>query len=204
MHGFDNWKAAYETSCLGFHHLYIDDTLPRSFDPQDPDPDADSEDEDVPHDHEDEDFVADWMQEAGRHPNEAVESAINNLGLRDMDLEHDWFENSPSQLVINAASTWLEDQVKESPDDDVQIVPDADYAHLKGEQKLVFLQVMAYFKKLKILNEDDEPLPLRINVDGKAGTGKSFLIWEISHTLRDLYVVLKVWSIGPKKRPKSD
>jgi len=46
---------------------------------------------------------------------------------------------------------------------------------------------MAYFKKLKNLNGDDEPLPLRINVDGTAGTGKSFLIWAISHALRDLY-----------------
>jgi len=29
--------------------------------------------------------------------------------------------------------------------------------------------------------------PLRINVYGTAGTGKSFLIWASSHALRDLY-----------------
>ncbi len=44
-------------------------------------------------------------------------------------------------------------------------------ADLKGEQQLVFLQVMAHFKKIKESNGVDTP-PLHINVDGTAGTGK--------------------------------
>lgn len=51
---------------------------------------------------------------------------------------------------------------------------------------MVFLQVMAYFKKLK-LSDGQKPLTLRINVDGTAGTGKSFLIWAISHALCALF-----------------
>ena len=47
---------------------------------------------------------------------------------------------------------------------------------------------MAYFKKLK---ENDHgflmPPPCCINVDGTAGTGKSFLIWAISTTLREMF-----------------
>ena len=45
---------------------------------------------------------------------------------------------------------------------------------------------MAYFKKLK---ENPEAIdqPLRINIDGMAGTGKSFLIWAITKAMRELY-----------------
>ena len=45
---------------------------------------------------------------------------------------------------------------------------------------------MAYCKKLKSV-DDDQPAPLQINVDGTAGTGKSFLIWAITTTPRELF-----------------
>src|SRR6202790_2057969 len=45
---------------------------------------------------------------------------------------------------------------------------------------------MAYFKKLKA-GEHDQPETLRLNVDGTAGTGKSFLIWAITTALRELF-----------------
>lgn len=108
------------------------------------------------------------------------------MGGRDIDLAYDWIENSPAQAQIDAAARWLSDQIKESPNDDVQTLPDVDYRSLKGQQRDVFLQVMAYFKKLKA-NDDDKPPPIRINVDGTAGTGKSFLIWAITTSLRDLF-----------------
>ena len=41
---------------------------------------------------------------------------------------------------------------------------------------------MAYFKKLKS-GDQDLPETLRINVDGTAGTGKTFLIWTITKAL---------------------
>ena len=57
---------------------------------------------------------------------------------------------------------------------------------LKGEQRNVFLQVMAYLKKLKT-GENDQPETLWLNVGGTAGTGKSFLIWAITTALRELF-----------------
>jgi hypothetical protein len=88
------------------------------------------------------------MREAARHPGQAVESNLDNLGLCDMD-QYDWVGQSPNAETISAACQWLKDQVKESPHDDVQILPEADYRKLKGEQRKVFLQVMAYFKKIR-------------------------------------------------------
>jgi len=44
-----------------------------------------------------------------------VESVVDNLGLRDMDVEYDWHENSPNPKVLKSARSWLIDQVKESP-----------------------------------------------------------------------------------------
>ena len=58
---------------------------------------------------------------------------------------------------------------------------------LKGQQRVVFLQVMAYFHKLKQNDGGPEPPPFRINIDGTAGTGKSFLIWAITSALRKLF-----------------
>ena len=45
---------------------------------------------------------------------------------------------------------------------------------------------MAYFKKLKT-GDPNQPEPLQLNVDGTAGTGKSFLIWAITKALRELF-----------------
>jgi hypothetical protein len=64
-------------------------------------------------------------------------------------------------------------------------LPEVDYHKLKGKQREVFLQVMAYFKK-KLSGDPDRPEPLCLNVDGTAGTGKSFLMWTITTTLREL------------------
>ncbi|KAG6824709.1 hypothetical protein H0H93_001629, partial [Arthromyces matolae] len=134
-----------------------------------------------------EDYRAEWMQEAARLPHQAVESSLPNLGLRDMDIEYDWHHNAPSADIIHEASRWLAGQVKESPNDDVQVLPEVDYANLKAEQRDVFLQVMAYFKKMNVDDGTLKPPPLRINVDGTAGTGKSFLIWAITTALRQMF-----------------
>jgi hypothetical protein len=183
-----DWKAAYQTDCLDVHHVHPKDSLPTTCD-DNGDDNVESDTESIQGENEDEDnnYRAEWMQEAARHPNQRVESDLGNLGKRDIDLEYDWLANSPDQGQITLASKWLADQIKESPNDDVQVLPNnVDYQLLKGEQRKVFLQVMAYFKKLKS-GGVNKPPPLRINVDGTAGTGKSFLIWAITIALRDLY-----------------
>lgn len=185
LEGFATWTAAFHTKCLGHHHIHQDDTLPHLQEAT-PLEDDESDTESLQED-DDPIYQPEWMQEAGRCPEQAVESNLGNLGSRDMDLEYDWLANSPNQEIITAASQWLSNQVKESPNDDVQVLPEAHYSQLKGEQRLVFLQVMAYFKKLQANDGSPKPPPLHINVDGTAGTGKSFLIWAISNALRVLY-----------------
>ena len=37
------------------------------------------------------------------------------------------------------------------------------------------------------MGNQNQPEPLRLNVDGTAGTGKSFLIWAITTALRELF-----------------
>ena len=133
-----------------------------------------------------EQWRAEWMHEAGRYPNQPVEMDFNNLGGRDFDLQYDWIGNSPDQNLVTMASKWLTDKIKGSPNDAVQTLPEVDYQKLKGEQRNVFLQVMAYFKKMNT-GDQDQPDPLRLNVDGTAGTGKSFLIWTITTALRELF-----------------
>jgi hypothetical protein len=103
-----------------------------------------------------------------------------------LDLAYDWNGNSANQSDINAASQWLMDRIKESPNDIAQDLPELDYRLLKGRQREVFLQVMAYFKKLKA-GGADAPSLLRLNVDGTAGTGKSFLIWTITAALKEIF-----------------
>jgi len=91
-----------------------------------------------------------------------------------LDLQYNWIENSPDQNLVTTATQWLAEKTKESPNDGIQELPNVDYHELKGEQRNVFLQVMAYFKKLKT-GDPNQPEPLQLNVDGTAGTGKSVL-----------------------------
>jgi hypothetical protein len=137
-------------------------------------------------DEEEEEWRAEWMHEAGRRPNQPVEMDFRNLGARDLDLQYDWIGKSPDQNLVTTAAKWLTEKIKESPNDDVQTLPEVDYQKLKGEQRNVFLQVMAYFKKIKA-GDENQPEPLRLNVDGTAGTGKLFLIWTITAALRELF-----------------
>ena len=101
-------------------------------------------------------------------------------------MQYDWIEKSPDQTLVSTAANWLAEKTKESPNDGIQELPEVDYRELKGEQRNVFLQVMAYLKKLKT-GEIDQPETLRLNVDGTAGTGKTFLIWAITTALRELF-----------------
>jgi ATP-dependent DNA helicase PIF1 len=182
-----DWTGTYQIKCLDLGHEHGNDTLPTLNEVEIQDDESDSES--VYGDEENDDrYVADWMREAGRQPNQSIQLNMDDLGKRDMDLEYDWLANIPSQDIITQASKWLGDKTKESSNDDMQSLPPVDWRQLKDEQRKVFLQVMAYFKKLHMSNDiNPSSPPLQINVDGTAGTGKSFLIWAISSALRELY-----------------
>jgi hypothetical protein len=131
-----------------------------------------------------ENYHADWMREAACLPDQAVESNLPNWGLCDMDLKYDWHEGAPSAEVIQEASRWLAGQVKESPNDDVQILPEVDYASLKAEQRDVFLQVMAYFKKLKGNDGFLKPPPFHINSSSQSRQFNSDSGWQFNGNSR--------------------
>ena len=111
---------------------------------------------------------------------------LTDLGSRSID-HFDWVGNSPGHQACHDASRWLSDQIKQSPNDDAQELPsNVDWRTLKGHQRKVFLQVIAYMKFIKD-NPGRRPAPLCINVDGTAGTGKSWLIWSITKAVWELF-----------------
>ncbi|KAG6877597.1 hypothetical protein C0992_009615 [Termitomyces sp. T32_za158] len=128
LNGCPTWKEAYQRYCLDLHHVH-NDTLPTLNENDASDDESDSESLIVD---EEEDYRADWMREAARLPDQAVENNLLNLGLRDMDIDYDWHENASAAGIIQEASRWLSSQVKESLNDDVQILPEVDYANLKA------------------------------------------------------------------------
>jgi hypothetical protein len=93
--------------------------------------------------------------------NQPVELDFKNLGGQDIDLQYDWIEKSPDQILVGTAAKWLAEKSKESPNDSIQELPEVDYHMLKGEQQNVFLQVMAYLKNLKT-GENDQPETLQL------------------------------------------
>jgi hypothetical protein len=102
-----------------------------------------------------------------------------------VDLQHDWSTNIPQDALL-AMQAWLAEQRRASSGADSMDVPHVDHHDLQGAQRDVFLQVMAWYHKKLSPGPDGPPPPLRINIDGTAGTGKSFLIYAISTALSDL------------------
>jgi ATP-dependent exoDNAse (exonuclease V) alpha subunit len=88
--------------------------------------------------------------------------------------------------LVADAETWLEDQKRTLPNAENEL-PFTDYRLLKGEQREIFLGVMAHVRQTVMPTDGtDPPPPLRINIDGTAGTGKSFLIGAICTSLKEL------------------
>lgn len=147
------------------------------------DSDSDS-DESVVDEDRPEPILLPWMMEAARGPNARVEANISRLGSRDIDMAYNWHANAPPSPEIEVLKTWLNRTVRETGGaTNAMDIEEVDYRTLQGPQRDVFLQVMAYYKALaKGLPVE----PLRINIDGTAGTGKSYLIAAISTGLRDL------------------
>ncbi len=141
-----DWTAAYQSDCIDQAHVHVD-SLPTSSNENE---EVDSDSESIPDEDEDDElWRAEWMEEAGRRPNQPVELDFKNLGGRDIDLQYDWIEKSPDQTLVSTAAKWLAEKTKESPNDGIQELPEVDYHMLKGEQQNVFLQVMAYLKKIE-------------------------------------------------------
>lgn len=127
------------------------------------------------------------MAEAGRAPNAPVGGNISRLGQRDIDEQYPWTQSDWTEDEIVTACDWMETE-KRLGGAPVDQPPGADWRLLQGEQREVFLRVVAWYKAMLSAGQDrnGHPEPLRINIDGTAGTGKSFLISAISTELQRL------------------
>lgn len=179
-----DWSAFYQHCQQTCHPQHYDnpDPLPEVLE-EGPESDTESIEES-----DDDDLFQDaWMAEAGRAPNAAVGGDISHLGQRDIDEQYPWTQSDWTEEEIVIACDWVETQ-KRSGDAPVNQLPGVDWQLLQGEQKEIFLQVIAWYKAILGAEQgrNNFPEPLRINIDGTAGTGKSFLISAISTELQSL------------------
>ena len=194
--GHPSWAEAYKQLCVERNCVHNDDdTLPV---PSNHDADVQEEAEEDFDDDDDNNanevealrFIAAWQHEAGRAPNAPVNIQMDDLGRRDRD-NYDWVLNSPQNVMVNDARDFLARCVRGAVVSDVDgtyVPANVDWTTLKGKQRKVFLQVLAYFKGIN--SGGAMPLdPLRLNVDGTAGTGKSWLIWSITKALGELFAL---------------
>jgi ATP-dependent DNA helicase PIF1 len=186
---FPSWAVAYQETCLNMPDHHHQDPLPDTAEVA-PNDDDDDDGEDIPDPHADAHRQLAWMVEAGWAPNAPVQ-AFSNLGLREVD-EYDWHLNDyGSEEDFRIAYHWLKDQKREHGNQPAALTGHVDWRLLSGKQQLVFLEVIAHYKAC-LHPFLPNPPPLRINVDGTAGTGKSFLIAAISAEITRLALEVQV------------
>ena len=182
--GIQDWTTFYQhcQETCNPSHYNNPDPLPEAVE-EEPESDTESLEEDDG----DELFQDAWMAEAGRAPNAHVGGNISRLGQRDIDEQYPWTQSDWTEEEITIASDWIETQKRLGGAPPNQL-PGVDWQLLQGEQREVFLQVIAWYKATLGVEQgrNDHPEPLRINIDGTAGTGKSFLISAISTELQNL------------------
>ena len=179
-----DWSTFYQhcqQTCPNSHHT-TPDPLPEAVEEV---PESDTES--IEGSDDDELYQDAWMAEAARAPNARVGGDISRLGQRDIDEQHPWTESDWTEEQITFASDWIETQKRLGGAPPNQL-PEVDWRFLQGEQREVFLRVIAWYKAILGAEEgrNNQPEPLRINIDGTAGTGKSFLIGAISAELQNL------------------
>jgi ATP-dependent DNA helicase PIF1 len=176
----ESWAVAYEEDCVSQGHVHID-SLPTAAPEEEPQGEEEDEDEeDVPDPDADLHPQAAWMLESARRPNQPLLAAISNLGSRDID-SFNWAVNDLSPDVLKSATSWLSDQKTASGAHLMAEGVEVAWQGLQGSQRDIFLAVVAHFRATL---SGLRPPPLRLNVDGTAGTGKSFLIAAISTEIK--------------------
>ena len=162
-------------ACVRLH------THPDDFytDPVADDPDTDSDDESVCTDYSD-GPLADFEVFARRRPcNDLICSFTDDLGGRDLDRVYDW------SLHVGRNLTTLEewDQFKLLHYTEQAVTVNSDPSLLNTEQQKLYDIVTAqYVEELA----GNSPRPLCLNVDGVAGSGKTFTVLKLCARLQEL------------------
>lgn len=150
-------------------------------DPVANDQDTDSEDDESVCDESDNGPLADFEVFARRRPgnDDLTCSFTDNLGSRDLDRAYDWTSHVGRNTIT--PEDW--DQFKLLNHTEQAVTVDSDPSPLNTEQRKLYDVVTAqYIQELA----GDGPQPLLLNVDGVAGSGKTFTLLKACARLQEL------------------
>ena len=173
-----SFAAAYEICKVS--HRHEPDFLHEELDIEDKDETEQRDELESLSDRDETENIQDWELLAARNTyNDAGRfEDPDHLGERDLDRLYDWSTHI-GRFPDLSHDYW--DTLKASyPDQPVVSVP-VEPDRLQPEQRRVYDAVLEQYRR--ILNGED-PEALRINVDGFAGTGKSYMIAMISASLQ--------------------
>jgi ATP-dependent DNA helicase PIF1 len=171
---FDSYKTAY-LHCQQ-HHEHEDDHYG---DVENIDPDADPE-EWEPRMGDDDITLEDWQELARLVPDlEPEQEAADLLGRRDIDINYDWSShvNKYRHNDFLDGKYWTNLRGETIVNNDVEYMPPEARNTLNSEQRLVYDTVIGHFQ------QRDAP-PIRLQVDGGGGTGKSYMVKVLSSHLQ--------------------
>jgi ATP-dependent exoDNAse (exonuclease V) alpha subunit len=127
--------------------------------------------------------IADFEAFARRNPRHELPCVdfTDDLGSRDLDREYDWTSHVGRYTTMPEA--W--DQFKLLNYTEQAVTVDSDPSPLNTEQRKLYDVVTAqYVQELA----SDDPLPLLLNVDGVAGSGKTFTVLKTCAQIQELAV----------------
>jgi ATP-dependent DNA helicase PIF1 len=171
------WSAAYEL-CVAQCATHDNDPLPTVEDLNNED--QDEEEFEESEEEEGERIIRDWHDLASRGPRTEPDP-FSRLGKRDIDIEYDWHGGFINMDDLRHCESYLETQKRQI--DVFDEIPNVDIANLVDNQQRIFNRVIDHYSRT--LAGENLP-PFRINVDGTAGTGKSYLIDAITKALNGL------------------
>jgi ATP-dependent DNA helicase PIF1 len=172
------WAAAY-ANCLAQCGGHDDDPLPNEEDLEN-----DEEDDEEEEEEEEEDEILreirDWHDLANRGPR-TQPIGHSRLGKRNIDRDFNWHQRYTTIDDLRHCESYLETQKRQMdiPED----IPDVDISNLVDNQRRIFVRIVNHFQRTL---DGQNPPPLRINIDGTAGTGKSYLIDALTKALTEM------------------
>lgn len=132
--------------------------------------------------HEDEIIEGDWEELARELPNRGPETEdIEVLGNRDIDLLKDWSDHVGKYPDLAVGDYWKMKKEFFAISFDVEDISDSAVDRLSSEQRLIYDLFITHLQDTQAGRETEQ---LLLNVDGRGGTGKSFVIRLISAHLQ--------------------
>lgn len=129
-----------------------------------------------------------WQRLAADGPDHIERRERPPLGQREVDQDEDWHAGERRFPDWKDAVDWIKRSRVASEANQDDGLPLLHPSTLSGRQRDLFDKVLAHALTNSSRRQHAEALlpPLTINIDGTAGTGKSYTIFAISRALRDL------------------